>query len=137
MTSENTGWLHDVAAVVMQLMRRIHNQVVIGGEEAVHGDLPSAIDDLALGPWHELAATLVAPWPYAMECRPLSLLLSHLESVSTRSGAIEAVVTARWLLLPSATPLWARGWSPRSSVATWHGGSGAPYKTGRTAWYSG
>ena len=87
-----------------QLMWRIYDEVVQGDEEAVHGDLPSAIDDLSLGPWHEVDATVVAVWPYAMECRLLSWLLARLESVSTRPGATEAVVTARWLLLPSSGP---------------------------------
>jgi hypothetical protein len=92
-----------------QLMRRIYEEVVEGDEEAVHGDLPNAIEDLSLGPWHELDETLVSAWPYAMECRLLSLLLARLESMSSRPGGLEAVVTARWLLLPSAAPLWTHG----------------------------
>lgn len=49
-----------------QLMRWVYEDVVGGDEEVVHGDLPNAIDDLSLGPWHELDETLVAPWPYAV-----------------------------------------------------------------------
>jgi hypothetical protein len=90
----------------LQLMRRIHDDVVDGGEEAVHGDLPGAIDDLSLGPWHELEQTLVADWPYAVECRLLALLMRRLEDVS--SGE-EAVVSARWLLRPGGPAFWARG----------------------------
>ncbi|MDF1602203.1 hypothetical protein [Nocardioides sp. YIM 152315] len=93
----------------MQLMRRIYNGVVEGGDEAVHGDLPSAIDDLSLGPWQELDVPLVADWPYPMECGLLSWLLDRLQAVATGPRAEEAVVTARWLLRPSATPLWAQG----------------------------
>ena len=92
----------------MQLMRRIHDEVVDGDEEAVHGDLPNAIDDLSLGPWQERDERLVADWPYAVECRLLNWLLARLEAVSTSPSAEEAVVTARWLLLPSAAPLWTR-----------------------------
>ena len=93
----------------MQLMRRIYDEVVEGGEEAVHGDLPSAIDDLYFGPWQELDAPLVADWPYPVECGLLSWLLARLQAVSTSQRAEEAVVTVQWLLRPSATPLWARG----------------------------
>ncbi|CAN5353750.1 hypothetical protein BH09ACT12_BH09ACT12_17150 [soil metagenome] len=93
----------------MQLMRRIYDGVVEGNEEAVHGDLPSALDDLSLGPWHELNEPLVVDGPCAMKCRQLNWILARLEAVSSRPGATEAVVTARWLLRPSAAPLWARG----------------------------
>jgi hypothetical protein len=93
----------------LQLMRRIHDEVVDGGEEAVHGDLPGAIDDLSLGPWRELDQTLVADWPYAIECRLLTWLMGRLEVVSSGPAGAEAVVTASWLLLPGGASLWARG----------------------------
>lgn len=89
----------------IQLMRRIYDQVVIGGEDAVHGDLPSAIDDLALGPWREVDQPLVGDWPYGLECRYLSWLLRRLEEVSSA----EAVISARSLLRPGGLMFWARG----------------------------
>lgn len=93
----------------LQLMRRIHHEVVHCGEEAVHGDLPSAIDELTLGPWRELDQALVADWPYAIECRLLTFLMSRLEVVSSGPAAAQAVVTASWLLRPGGAPLWAQG----------------------------
>lgn len=93
----------------LQLMRRIHDEVADGSEEAVHGDLPSAIDDLSLGPWHELDHTLVADWPYGIECQLLAWLMGRLELVSSGASGEEAVVTARWLLRPGGPALWARG----------------------------
>lgn len=93
----------------LQLMRRMYDEVVDGGEEAAHGDLPSAMDDLSLGPWHELDQPLVDDWPYAIECRLLKWLLGRLEAVSSGPTAAAAVVTARWLLRPGDAPLWARG----------------------------
>jgi hypothetical protein len=93
----------------LQLMRRIHDEVVDGGEEAVHGDLPGAIDDLSLGPWYELDQAFVADWPYAIECRLLAWLMGRLEGVSSDASGEEAVVTARWLLRPGGLAFWARG----------------------------
>ena len=93
----------------LQLMRRIHDEVLDGGEEAVHGDLPGAIDDLSLGPWCELDQALVADWPYAVECGLLTWLMGRLEVVSTGASGEEAEVTASWLLLPGGPALWARG----------------------------
>ncbi|PUA80783.1 hypothetical protein [Nocardioides currus] len=92
----------------VQLMRRIHDEVVHGNEDAVHGDLPRAIDDLNLGPWHELERSLVADWPYAIECQLLAWLMRRLEAVSSDEVGLEAVVTARWLMRPNAVPLWTR-----------------------------
>lgn len=94
----------------MQLMRRIHDDVARGHEEAIHGDLPGAIDDLSLGPWHELDEPLVADWPYALSCLMLRWVLDRLEAVSSEPRAIEAVISARWLLRPpSFTPFWVHG----------------------------
>lgn len=92
-----------------QLMRRIHDEVVYGDEEAVHADLPSAIDDLCLGPWHELDEQLVDDWPYGFECSLLNQLLKALEARTSDPHGLEAVVTTRWLLRPADAPLWARG----------------------------
>jgi hypothetical protein len=100
---------HQLFTAALQLMRRIHDEVVYGGEEAVHGDLPGAIDDLSLGPWNELDRTLAADWPYAIECRLLRWLMGRLEVASCGPAAAEAVVTASWLLRPGDAPLWARG----------------------------
>lgn len=96
----------ELFSAAMQLMRRIHDAVVYEGEEAVHGDLPSAIDDMELGPWHELDRPLVAEWPYSVDCALLSWLLRRLEEVSSGDAS---VVTARWLLLPGGPKFWARG----------------------------
>lgn len=93
----------------VQLMRRIHDEVVWCGESPVHGDLPRAIDDLSLGPWHEIDQTLVAEWPYQIECTLLRWLMAKLEAVTSDPGGLESVVTTRWLLIPSAAPLWASG----------------------------
>jgi hypothetical protein len=93
----------------LQLMRRTHDHVVDGGDEAIHGDLPGAIDDLSLAPWHELDQTLVAKWPYTIECQLLAWLMGRLEEVSSGASGEEAVVTARWLLRPGGPAFWSRG----------------------------
>ena len=96
----------ELFTAAMQLMRRIHDAVVYGGEEAVHGALPDAIDDLELGPWHELDQPLVAAWPYAVDCALLSWVMLRLEDASSGDSA---VVTARSLLRPGGPKFWARG----------------------------
>ncbi|GAA1936301.1 hypothetical protein GCM10009797_32350 [Nocardioides hwasunensis] len=96
----------ELFSAALQLMRRIHDAVVYDGEEAVHGDLPSAIDDLELGPWQELDQPLIENWPYAVDCELLSWLLRRLEDASSGDSA---VVTARSLLRPGGPKFWARG----------------------------
>ena len=81
MTSDE--WLERLAhldedrlfTAALQLMRQIYDEVVEGDEEAVHGDLPSAIEDLCAGPWHEvdeqpLAISFVRDGVQAVELAP-------------------------------------------------------------------
>ncbi len=96
----------ELFTAALQLMRRMRDAVVSEGEQAVHGDLPSAIDDLEMGPWHELDRPLVSDWPYAVDCALLSCLLRRLEVLSSGDAS---VVTARWLLRPGGPKFWARG----------------------------
>ena len=100
---------NELYTAAMQLMRRMDDAVVDNGEEPVHADLPGAIDDLSLGPWHEIDQPLVAGWPYAVDCVLLGPLMRRLEEVSCGAAGEEAVIIARWLLRPGRPTLWAQG----------------------------